>query len=407
MSFFLFLLLLFVLLARPQDFFPALGSLRLALTLTVLTTVTTLPHISGRIGSIVGSRTSRWYLVFFITMVLSIPFASHRRFAFDFVILVYLSNMLFYFLFLAHIDSLRKLQAAMLTISVSAFFFAVCSARSGEIRGGRFVAGQMFDPNGLAFFFLSLLPLSIPLLLGKTRLLSKLFGAVVGCLSIGIILLTGSRGGMVGLLSVLVFIGLRKWPGVGWPSKALLALLSLGALAFFHEKINLDRYLSLANVATDYNVTAESGRFGIWREALELVMSNPLTGVGVQCFPKAIGEKRAAEGELPKWQSPHNFLVQILTEVGVVGFGYFCAVILRNLRDLSRCRTQSCAVPGGEDLGLIAASVQAAFVGLLITAFFLSEGYSVLFTLFFALSCCIGRLCDEQVSDGFRVVPAH
>jgi O-antigen ligase len=132
-----------------------------------------------------------------------------------------------------------------------------------------------------------------------------------------------------------------------------------------------------------------------------------LTGVGVHCFPKAIGEKRFDENEAPKWQAAHNAYVQILTEVGIVGFGAFCGVILFSLRDLSRCRTRNRDKPGGEQLRLIAGSVQVAFVGSLITAFFLSEGYSVLFTLFFALSCSISRLCDGQVSDESRVEPVR
>jgi len=131
---------------------------------------------------------------------------------------------------------------------------------------------------------------------------------------------------VLGLATVGVSVIIIFWPGhgvVSWvfyasaqyssskvqrikiSTKILIALAGAAVIAGYGYKVNMERYSSLSNVGSDYNVTSEEGRLGIWKKGIS--WSHPIPhGVGVNCFPKAIGELRAEMGEIPKWQAPHN-----------------------------------------------------------------------------------------------------
>src|SRR6266852_8000386 len=88
MSYRLFLLCSFVVLARPQDILPFLQPLRPALVLTVLAMGAMV--FGGRpkeISSALSMAESKRYLLFFLIMIVGIPFAYHRRLAFEGVFL--------------------------------------------------------------------------------------------------------------------------------------------------------------------------------------------------------------------------------------------------------------------------------------------------------------------------------
>ena len=73
-----------------------------------------------------------------------------------------------------------------------------------------------------------------------------------------------------------------------------------------------------------------------WKAGLHMFVHNPLTGVGVDCFPYAYGS-----GEFSSRSSylrPHNMYVQIIAELGIVGLLAFGAFIIYVLRENIRLR---------------------------------------------------------------------
>jgi O-antigen ligase len=386
-----FLLLLFVLLGRPQDFFPLLAPLRLALVFTMLCLVMT--YNKARQAKILRLPESRRYLWFYAVMIAGIPFAVHRRMAFDHVFLAYLANVIFFYLCLVHIDSLKKIKTTVFVICLSILFYSAFSLAMGSFSSGRFFYGTMYDPNDLAYFLVSLFPLSLLFVFQSASPAKKMAGSAAAVASVAAILFSGSRGGFIGFtaaVTMLLFSGTARL-------KPLYKLAVIGGVLcialLYGERINTERYLSLKNISADYNVTDEFGRKKIWEQGLHFVLTRPLTGVGAGCFSKAIGDWRASRGEIPKWQAPHNSYLQVAAETGLIGFGFFLSLILLSYRNLQRQKKNS--REGQGELNDIAALLHAGFAGSLAAAFFLSQGYSVLFTLFFALSAVIRKLAVE------------
>lgn len=398
MTFLLFSLWTFVLFGRPQDFFPALAPVRPALTLGLLTAIALLlGKRTIKVGDLLRVRETKLYLLFYLVLLAGIPVSFYRGQSLKFLFLTYLGNMLFYAMVLFQVDSLKRIKQLFFTISLSVLFYASLSLVKGQFLKGRFFAGKMYDPNDLAFFLVSLFPLGILFIVQRGGLKKMLALATVG-LAIATVLLTASRGGLLGLATVLAVLLLARTgnPLSRPPQKMALVLIAAAAIAVQASKINVERYATLGELGRDYNVTAEDGRLTIWRRGLELVARNPVFGVGADCFPQAIGEMREKQGGSPMWQVAHNAYLQIAAEAGLPGLFLFLAAVTATYRSLSRARGMPAGSDEARELATIAGALSIGFIACLTTAFFLSQAYSILFTLFFALGTAVERLQRQQ-----------
>jgi O-antigen ligase len=398
LPFFLFCALTFVLVGRPQDYIPWLVPLRLALTLSVLTGLVTLFQPSRGDQGTFRQPEAKVYLLFFATMLAGIPFSMHRSISFELIVYGYTSNVIFFLLFVTHVNTFQKYRRVLFILVVAAALFSIAGLSQGHIVKGRFAIrdSRMFDPNDIAFVELSLLPFALSILLGQFRLISKVIALTSIVCGVLLILYTGSRGGMLGFLAfALLFFSLRMGPLKKVHKAALLAVLA-AAIMLNLDKINMERYLTITDLSEDYNLSDEFGRKEIWMKGAEIFLNDPLTGVGVGNFAMAIGHKRLEENLIPKWQGAHNSFVQITAELGIVGIVTFLWLIASSLRTLNRLRKQAQVSGAAKDLTVYAAMLVAGSGGLLVGGFFLTMGYSLFFTLFFATAAALRNIAARE-----------
>ena len=397
MTFRLFLLCSFVLLARPQDILVALQPMRPALVLTALAMAALIFGGQRReLAAALSTVETKRYLLFFALMILGIPFAYHKRLAFDGVLLSYTVNVIFFVLVVSQVTSLPRLKTLLWVICLSTVVFSVFGGllQMESFRGGRFeVTGGVFDPNDTAYVLLSLFPLCLYFLQFDAGLVKRLaaIAAIFG--AVATILLTGSRGGIIAFGVVLLMLLLTRAAGIGTGRKIMLVLILASSGFLMKDKINVDRYLTLSHLSSDYNLTSEGGRTQLWGEALDLALAHPFTGVGVDCFAFADDVARRLAGETYlQWQAVHNSYLQIAVEVGLIGFAVFMFIYLRSFRTFLRLSRSPPRSPEGVELRAASGLMLLGFTGLMISGFFLSQGYSIFSTLYFALAASLERL---------------
>src|SRR4051812_27417296 len=206
MTFRLVLLCSFILLARPQDALPFLQPVRPALVVTLLAMGALVfgSHRQRLVMALSTTETKR-YLLFFLIMLVGIPFAQHRRLAFDGAVLGYVVNVCFFLLLVSEITSLQRLKSLVWVICLSTAVYSIFGGvlQIGSSGSERFnISGGVFDPNDTAYVLLSLYPLCLYFVrfnegvLKRFVALAVVFGAVV------MILLTGSRGGILAFAGV-------------------------------------------------------------------------------------------------------------------------------------------------------------------------------------------------------------
>jgi O-antigen ligase len=133
----------------------------------------------------------------------------------------------------------------------------------------------------------------------------------------------------------------------------------------------------------------------LWTAAVDLSLANPITGVGVDCFSFAHWQMRALAGELYlRYHAVHNSFLQIAAEVGLIGFAVYALICLRSIATflrISRMPTHA-KTPESRDMAALGGLMLLGFVGLLVSGFFLSQGYSIFSTLYFALAAAMVRI---------------
>jgi O-antigen ligase len=394
-SFFLFCVLTFVVVGRPNDYIQALVPLRLALVMTPLTVLATLLQAGGY--SPFRQKEAKLYLAFYAIMVAGIPVAMHRGVSFDQVIMGYSTNVAYFLLFVTHVTSRERFKQVALILLFGAVLFSLVSLTRGEIWGGRFYTGSdMYDPNDVAYVELGLFPFALCILMGSSGVAGRVLALTSITIGTLVALYTGSRGGMIGILTfVLLFLTLRIGRLKTLHKGILLALLVTAAVLNV-DKINVERYQTLTNLEGDYNLE-EGGRWDVWKTGLVILMGRPLTGVGANNFAMAIGNYRQEQGVLPKWQAAHSSFIQILVETGVIGGILWIMLIASTAATFWRIRKRD-DLSENREVPVWAGVLFVGFVAQVVSSLFLSTGYSVFFTLFFAVSASLRRIAAVPVA---------
>jgi len=337
-------------------------------------------------------------LLFYLIMIVGIPFAYYRRAAFEGVVESYVVNMLYFFLLVSQVTSLQRLKSLVWVICLCTLMYSVFGGvfQLEDFGGGRFqVAGTMFDPNDTAYLLVSLFPLCLYFVRFDEGLLKRLVAVAAIFSSIAIILQTGSRGGILGFGAVLLVLLLTKTSGITRRHKMLFVVVLASIFLLIRDRIDVERYLTLSDISSDYNVSEEGGRLKVWQGAIDLSLANPITGVGVNCYSYARFLARELAGDsYRQWHDVHNSFLQVATEVGLIGFGIFVLINLKSVLTFSRMSRMGLQTQSGEarEIGALGGLMLVGFTGLLVSGFFLSQGYSIFFTLYFALAAAMGRL---------------
>ncbi|MCF6230737.1 MAG: O-antigen ligase family protein, partial [Gammaproteobacteria bacterium] len=223
-------------------------------------------------------------------------------------------------------------------------FYVKCFAFSGATLAyttvtlgatGRLSVGMTFDPNDLAMVLVTILPLVVMLFIMARARTKLLYGGVVAIMLFAIVL-TGSRGGFLGLVAVAGYLLLvrlptqtkEKKPRLSF-KKIVLILSAVAALAMFSSDEYWGRIATIFNPSDDYNVTSERGRLAIWGDGVELVLEYPY-GVGIGAFSAAQGMISGGS-----YQTAHNTLIQVGAELGILGLFIFLQLYLRSIKILA------------------------------------------------------------------------
>ena len=374
----------------------ALFPLRLALAFTGLTVMLTLLRGGGLSGANIWHKETKQYFLFYAAMCAGIPFAVHRGRTFDVAVTAYAVNILYFVMFLVHVNTWARFKRLLLVILVAAFVFSYFETTLGDFRLGRYVrsGSRMYDSNDVAFVGVSFLPFLLAVALGRFGKLSRTVASLVALSVVLLSLYTGSRGGFLGLVTFFVlFLGLPI-PQVGRGRKMMLVACALVAALANIEKIDVDRFLTIASPQEDYNMSDEWGRKELWKRGIILFMGRPLTGVGADNFSEAIGTMRDQEGLIPKWQPSHNSFVQVLAETGMFGALGFFLLIVSCVKALNRLRRSDHSLTHA-DMGILPGVLQVGFIAQLVSAFFLTQAYSILLTLSFAVATSLSAIADR------------
>jgi O-antigen ligase len=271
------------------------------------------------------------------------------------------------------------------TLMLSGFmmaFAAVTQMEAGVRTGG----GSTYDPNDLAALIVATLPIAaIQIQITKSRFWKIFcFGGAITCL-LGLIA-TQSRGGLVGLIIVIIFAAFTKVQGF---SKKRLIVLTVIMGIFFIMQVGTNYKERISTIFEDVSsLQAGSGRMMIWKRALVIASDHPILGVGPNCFSSAYGDYLEhdrfkgdiwREASTGKWNVAHNSFLQVLVDMGIPGFLIFMVIIIYTFRNFRQLKIFYSEGKASRRLESQVTALEMALVGYLACAFSFRMHTAVLF----------------------------
>jgi len=394
-----FTLVLFV---RPQDTIPILDPLHLA---EVFGTFGILALVIGRLnrGVPIAKMTLELgaVLAFAGVMLATAPFSIWPGGAVSIVTDLFSKVIVVFVLITNTLTTRARFERFVNVVVLSCCYVAVkvvldYGAGLNTVEDGRAQgAGGLFgNPNDMALNLVAFLPFAVILLLGRSQSMLRAALAIGTPAIVGAIIFSRSRGGMlglVGMLLVLLFQLRRVRPSVAMTVMAV-SLITIPLLpSSFTERMS-----SIVHPEEDPTGSREA-RKRLLREAWQAYLDNPVYGLGAGQF-----HNYNPSGREETWREAHNAWLQVASEMGtggvlvfavIVGSGFVAGVqasrALRRARRTLKRRSKASSqwLARREPLEMYAAALLASLTGWLIAAMFASVAYY--WTLYLVLSLAI------------------
>ena len=181
------------------------------------------------------------------------------------------------------------------------------------------------DPNALAVTMSATIPILLLLSFHKPLRWARIPAALLAVLLTVTMALTGSRSGLIGFFSGLLFLW---WRGRRRLVTGLCGLAIIGAGLVVLPDQYKTRYATIGSKQID---SSSQGRLDVWKVGLRMVADHPVTGIGIGCFSLAHAERYSPEFQ----ENPliaHSLYVGVLAELGVCGALVFFAFVFGMLR---------------------------------------------------------------------------
>lgn len=269
----------------------------------------------------------------------------------------YLEPALFYFVLRSTVKSKQDVEYALMALGIGALLVSLIAVFQWITGVGIPIpwdverrATSVYEyPNAVGLFVGPIMTIATVLLFQKTY--RGFWLAVVGLGALAIIA-AKTEAALIAIPASLFLVSLvvpaaRR---VTLPIGAIFVLIVV-ALPVTREKVLLQ----------DYSGTVRRSQ---WTEAVAFLKDHPLEGAGLEGYPIAIAPYHTAPG-VEVYQYPHNILLNIWVELGVLGLIVFGMIVYENTRRFYRTvLTEKPAERGHRHL--VAIAIFAAFVEIVI-----------------------------------------
>jgi putative inorganic carbon (HCO3(-)) transporter len=306
------------------------------------------------------------------------------------------------------VNSHKKMKYLYLVTALSFGFLALKGTLFGLRTGGTSrVWGPpdsfITDNNDMALAMNMSLPILFFLAQDTENRMVRNFLRVLFVAGIICVVLTYSRGGLLGLATVLAIIAVKS-------KKKLIAGVMLFACIVLVISFAPQQWMArMQTISQGVQDETAHERVIAWGFAWNLVKDYPITGGGLEAFPDVALFQAYTPEPLPNGyqaSSAHSIYFQVLGEAGFVGLGLFLLLLGFALASTRRIRKLSRHMPALNWMKPYADMVETGLLGFMVSGAFLSRPYFDFFFQFVASVVIMKILCKREVVQRIRAVQA-
>lgn len=388
-----------VLLLAPQERFPFLAPLRIAL---LSVAVAVLAYVYNRLSrhKPLLEFSPDVVLVLLLTFwaVLTLPFSVWPGGSANFLLESYMKAIICFLLLSHAVSNLRQLRGiswclvlCTVPLALTTIGNYVAGTHMGQ-GGGRVVgyeSGLTKNPNDMALMLNLILPLCIALMLGSGSAIKKFILAGIALLLVVAVIVTFSRAGFL----TLVFIGvsyawlLRKRPQKIWiPVILILGVFALPLVpSTYYERVE-----TIVSIEDDQTNSAQM-RLADMKVALGVAMNRPIQGAGIGMSVLAMNEARGDE-----WADVHNIYLQLAVDLGFVGLLLFLLLLFQCIKVTGGVLSGAGGQSAPDDLALLAEALRVSLVAFALATMFYPVAYNFYFYFFAGMAIAAGRIARDE-----------
>ena len=361
-------------------------------------------------GYLVALKTNvgKALLGFTIFMGLSVPFSVWRGGSKDIFLNHWLAFSFVAFLSVAGlVTTYRQWLRLFNTLAYALLVFTIIANVFGVSDNGRLFLeqGKFANPNEMAQARLLGLPLWGAMMVLSKSPAGKVFAMGVMLLMLATTFRTGSRGAMIGFVTMLLVVFLRA-PIMGKMQIMLAGVLVVGiALTTMPGKL-ISRYKTVA-VEEDPNELGDLGdsanasmasRKQLLRHSLIFTIRHPLFGVGPGMFEVADDAYMRSLGyRKGTWLGTHNSYTQVSSEIGIPAFLFFVTAVGTALMGPYSIYRKTRGDPRLKEMGNIALGLHYCMVVYAVTILFEHIAYTIMLPVFGGLAAALVRTAEVEI----------
>ena len=388
-----------VIVVKPEVLWTQIEALRPPRLILMALIVSLVLHrkLRGEQFVIFRERMTKHMVFFAAALFASVPFAFWQEksfwFAVDFLwVFVYyvaLINVLTSELRFKGFIWLFMLAGGYNAISSALAYFSGTLVVAQGIERAEGLAGT--DPNTLAVSIMLALPFMLFAVFWVKNNFLKIVPIVFLAAGIFTIAITGSRAGVIGLVTVAFTVWLISKKKM---ITAVAAILILIASWFALPPQYQQRYASIFNEERD---PSSEGRIDAWKAGWGMFKSNPITGIGVDCFPLAYATGNYSDTRA--LLRPHNMYIQIISEIGLVGLIAFGALLWYVIASNFRLRRRLKEAGKNDHLFMwISYAITCSIAALFVTSVFGHSLFRAHWYVCAALTAVMMTLTDQMLN---------
>jgi O-antigen ligase len=390
-----------VLYARPAEFYPSPLTASIAFIIGVITLAVFVPSQLSIDGTLTARpREVNLILLFLLTGLLSIPLAINPGQAWLTFSDTFIRCIIIFVVMVNAVRTEGRLKGLLFLALVVSLWLSVGAINDyrlglttveGYRVGGR-GAGIFGNSNDMSLFLVTILPIAIALTFSTRRVVAKIFYVLSAMLMMAAIMLTYSRGGFIGALVCLGFLGWKLGRRYKLLVGILAVILCIVALTLAPHNYAI-RLLSIFVPSLDPLGSSDARREELFR-SIYVAIRHPLFGIGMGNYASEMSYRGLVT---------HNAYTQVAAEMGMTAFVCYTMFIVTPLKRLGQIVRQTFETRTTSRYYYLAVGLQASLLGYMVASFFASVAYLWYVYYLVAYAVCLRRLYEAEI--GIILIP--
>ena len=381
---------LFLEYVRPQSIYTAIDVIPYAFVTIILTFTA---YILEANRQNISNAENRLIVLFLLAILLSSVFAFTPAESFKHLSL-FLSWLVIYYLIIHIVNTEKRFFIFYLSFLLYSFKMSQHGFITWAQRGFAFTSwgvtgapGWFQNSGEFGIQLCIFLPLSIYFIIALRQYWGKMkliFFLLFPFTAIASVIATSSRGALIGAVAALIWMVIKS-------KKKTMAFVSVAiVLAIAYTFIPAKSYERLEASGDDGTSVARLTR---WKAGIDMMNENPVFGVGYENWSTYY----KSFYYIPDQASllSHNIFIQAGAELGYTGLIIYLIMILYSFVNNHRTRKRALAT-GNNFILYTAHGLDAALVGFLVSAFFVTVLYYPYFWINTALVVALNNVANKQ-----------